>query len=67
VRKHASKESPTERQSVKLRGDDVRTHDRSREGLVLLSRMIARAYLRDRRQGGSEGNVEETRISQIGL
>lgn len=67
VRKPSSEESLTERKSDKFRGDAVRTHDRSREGLALLSHMIARAYLRDRRQSGSDGNVEETRISQTGL
>ena len=66
VRGHADEESSIERKSGKLRGDAVRTPGRPGEGLDLLARMIARAYLRDRRQGDSDGNVEGTRISQTG-
>ena len=42
MRKHDNEESPTERKPGKLGGDAVRTPDRSREGLTLLARMIAR-------------------------
>lgn len=66
VRDHADEKTPRERKLGKLRGDAVRTPDRSREGLGLLARMIARAYLRDRNPGGSSADVEGTSIRRHG-
>ena len=66
MRDHADEESSIERKLGKLRGDAVRTPDRSREGLGLLARMIARAYLRDRHPGSSSADVEGTSIRRRG-
>jgi len=66
VRNHTDEENTIERKSGKLQGDAVRTPGRSIEGLDLLARMIARAYLRDRQRGSNSGEVERTHISQTG-